>query len=427
MRFRLTGTIGPVGAGSHAGIYFAVPRQYYSWQFCWQVGCRIYNALRHPELCPYPDRLYSSRPERYRVYTSCFTDDSSVRYPQMSRYQEHVEFGEVGEIEIEISVDVEIIGTDDEYYRTTLRAATPFGEVTQVVSNKIPKMFPFPTFYFSCSGPSASIGAVQIEHRTTRRDYADWNDLRDFYFGRNVPVVSDGKLISTQYPDGIASNIVWAPLPHGPAILQALAGYPVWRWRWQRNAATTTAGRHAVAVCERNGGDGIWEEQATWSKWGVAEDQVPAGIAAWMTDDGHVWTVSTAYAIGRASGTLAIWGPTTGWRPGASPSGAMSMGENGWDPVATRLWPSNDVLIVWIDANYNLAAMRCPYYVSMPGGTAWYRDDEMEPVSVGFQALATGGIWNDDTGRLYLSYLDFDGVTQLITSDDGGETWAASE
>lgn len=107
------------------------------------------------------------------------------------------------------------------------------------------------------------------------------------------------------------------------------------------------------------------------------------------------------------------------------------MGENGWDPVATRLWPSNDALIVWIDANYNLAATRCPYYVSMPCRTgdspAWYRDDEMETESVGFQALATGGIWNDDTGRLYLCYLDLDGVTQLITSDDGGETWAAGE
>ncbi len=412
MRFRLTGTIGPVGANSHAGIYFAVPRQYYSWQFCWQAGCGIYN---------YPDRLYSSRPERYQVYTSCFTDESSVQYPQMSPYQGHVEFGEVGEIEIEISVDVEIIGTDDEYYRTTLRAATPFGEVTQVVSNKIPKMFPFPTFYFTCSGPSASIGAVQIEHRATRRDYADWNDLRDFYFDENVPVVSDGKLISTQYSDGTTSKLVWAPLLHGPAILQALAGYPVWRWRWQRNPATRYAVRHAVAVCERNGGDGIWEEQATWSKWGVALDQVPTGIAAWTTDDGHVWTVSTR------GQSLAIWGPTTGWWPGFSPSGVMSVGENGWDPVATRLWPSNDVLIVWIDANYNLAATRCSYYVFPTGGTAWYRDDGMETVSVGFQALATGGIWNDDTGRLYLSYLDLDGVTQLITSDDGGETWAASE
>lgn len=420
MRFRLTGTIGPVGAGSHASIYFAVPRQYYSWQFRWQAGCGIYN---------YPDRLYSSRPERYQVYTSCFTDESGVQYPQMSPYQGHVEFGEVGEIEIEISVDVEIIGTHEEWYRTTLRAATPFGEVTQVVSDNIPPMFPFPTFYFSCSGPSASIGAVQIEHRATRRDYADWNDLRDFYFSENVPVVSDGKLISTQYPDGIASNIEWTPLLHGPAILQALAGYPVWRWRWQRNAATTTAARHAAAVCERNGGDGIWEEQAAWSK--AVIDQVPTGIAAWTTDDGHVWTVSTTHSIGQASGTLAIWGHTTGWRPGASPSGAMSMGENGWDPVAARLWPSNDVLIVWIDANYNLAATRCPYYVStisrVTDARAWYRDDEMETVSVGFQALATGGIWNDDTGRLYLSYLDLDGVTQLITSDDGGETWAASE
>lgn len=420
MRFRLTGTIGPVGAGSHAGIYFAVPDQYYSWQFRWQAGCDIYN---------YPDRLYyySSPEDVYQVYTSCFTDESGVQYPQMSPRQTHVELGEVGEIEIEISVDVEIIGTHEEWYRTTLRAATPFGEVTQVVSDNIPPMFPFPTFYFSCSGPSASIGAVQIEHRATRRDYADWNDLRDFYFREKAPVVSGGKLISTQYSDGTASNLEWTPLLHGPVILQALAGYPVWRWRWQRNAATTTFDRHAAAVCERNGGDGVWEEQA--APWTIAAgQQTPTGLAAWMTDDGHAWTVSTLpYAGGAAAGTLQIFGPATGYPLGTSPLGAMSMGENGWDPVAARLWPSNDVLIVWIGANYYLAAKRCPYRVSTTTGAVSYVDDETETVSVGVQALATGGIWNDDTGRLYLSYLDLDGVTQLITSDDGGETWAAGE
>jgi hypothetical protein len=301
-------------------------------------------------------------------------------------------------------------------------------------------MFPLPTFCFHCEGPAAAIGAVQFECRGSLRDYADWTDLDDFSYPTGItPTVSGGLLtggcrgniynsesyIAPWYFTSPDWDLHWTPLLHGPAILQALPGYPVWRWRWQRNPAT----RYAVAVCERNGGDGVWEEQAEWSK--AVFYQVPTGLAAWMTDDGHVWTVSTTHFIGRASGTLAIWGHTTGWRPGASPSGAMSVGENGWDPVATRLWPSNDALIVWIDAKYNLAATRCPYHVSMPRRTgdpaAWYRDDDMETVSVGFQALATGGIWNDDTGRLYLSYLDLDGVTQLITSDDGGETWAAAE
>lgn len=417
MRFKLTGTIGPVGAGSIAGIAFAVPGA----SFPWQAGVQIANYPSNPSTAELPNAL-----------TSCFITDGSTIDPSYT----HTQAGAVAAASFEISAELALVGG---VFQTTLQAETPFGSVSRVIAASSPPLLPLPTFCFHCEGPAAAIGAVQFDCRGSLRDYADWTDLSDFSYPEGATVaVSGGLLTGTGltvigYGAGqyLASAFLtspdlalhWTPLLHGPAILQALAGYPVWRWRWQRNAAT----RYADAVCERNGGDGAWEEQA--APWTIAAgQQTPTGLAAWMTDDGHAWTVSTLpYAGGAAAGTLQIFSPSTGYALGTSPLGAMSMGEQGWDPVAARLWPSNDVLIVWIDAHYNLAATRCPYRVSSTTGAVSYVDDETETVSVGVQALATGGIWNDDTGRLYLSYLDLDGVMQLIISDDGGETWAASE
>jgi len=225
--------------------------------------------------------------------------------------------------------------------------------------------------------------------------YYDWTDWRDWSgsSGSGVP--------------GLPGY--WTPILAGPTILQALPGAPTWLWTPTRVSGSGYAGPRFVCTA---GGVAVPSMDID------TKGAVATRLACWQTDDGIVWMLSSCFHPESAvyAGGLVGVAPGEG---GHNYSGGRQM--EGLYPAATRLLPSNDALVAYIDHDCNLLVSVLTYVPDQ------YYPSYTWPVAAtdtGVDGLMCGAAWVDDTGVIWLAYTDLSGNAQTIHSSNGGSTWS---